>query len=285
MRRVLVTGASRGIGRAVAIAFAARGDRVAVHYGRDRAAAEQTMQVLPGPGHAIVAGDLADPDAGQRIASDTVQALGGIDVLVNNAGMAPTPGNAHRVAEVEAAQWQQAWQHMLEVNLLGPVHLTYAVARHLIARDAPGHIVNIGSRGAFRGEPDYPAYGASKAALQTFGQSIAIALAPHGISVASVAQASWKPNARNPNSLRPKAILCAQRAPSGASAPPQRSPPPSSTWPHRKPPGHPAPSSTSTAPPTCAPDAPDLASATAHSPTRSYRLRQRPRRPITLPTP
>ncbi|MFE9581576.1 SDR family NAD(P)-dependent oxidoreductase [Nocardia sp. NPDC006044] len=187
MRRVLITGASRGIGRAAASAFAARGDRVAVHYARDRAAAEQTLQALPGSGHVIVAGDLTDPDAAQRIASDTVQALGGIDVLVNNAGMAPTPGNAHRVAEVEAAQWQQVWQHMLEVNVLGPVHLTYAVARHLIARGAPGHIVNVGSRGAFRGEPDYPAYGASKAALQAFGQSMAIALAPHGISVASVA--------------------------------------------------------------------------------------------------
>jgi NAD(P)-dependent dehydrogenase (short-subunit alcohol dehydrogenase family) len=76
---------------------------------------------------------------------------------------------------------------MLEVNLLGAANLTYCVARHLIDRGAPGSVVNIGSRGAFRGEPQFPAYGASKAALHAFGQSMAIALAPHRISVTSVA--------------------------------------------------------------------------------------------------
>ncbi|MEU6586894.1 SDR family oxidoreductase [Nocardia sp. NPDC046763] len=187
MRRVLVTGASRGIGRAVATAFAERGDRVAVHYGHDRAAAEKTLRDLPGSGHAVVGGDIADPEAARRIVDAAVAALGGIEVLVNNAALAPAADNIHRVAEVEQARWQHIWQHMLAINLLGPVHLTYAVAQHLIARDAPGHIVNIGSRGAFKGEPDFPAYGASKAALQAFGQSMAIALAPHGISVTSVA--------------------------------------------------------------------------------------------------
>ncbi|HEX4090693.1 MAG TPA: SDR family oxidoreductase, partial [Trebonia sp.] len=59
--------------------------------------------------------------------------------------------------------------------------------QHLIARNAPGAIVNVGSRGAFRGEPDYPAYGASKAALHAFAQSAAVALAPHGIAVTAVA--------------------------------------------------------------------------------------------------
>jgi len=76
---------------------------------------------------------------------------------------------------------------MIEVNLIGTAKLTYVVARHLIDRAAPGAIVNIGSRGAFRGEPDFPAYGASKAALHAFGESMAVALAPHGLPVASVA--------------------------------------------------------------------------------------------------
>jgi NAD(P)-dependent dehydrogenase (short-subunit alcohol dehydrogenase family) len=76
---------------------------------------------------------------------------------------------------------------MLAVNLIGAVNVTWAVARHLIERAAPGSIVNVGSRGAFRGEPEYPAYGASKAALHAFGQSMAIALAPHRIAVTSVA--------------------------------------------------------------------------------------------------
>lgn len=187
MRRVLVTGASRGIGRAVAVAFATHGDTVAVHHASSREDAEQTLRQLAGSGHALVAGDLADPDAAQDIAERACRALGGVDVLVNNAAVAPGESNSHAVAEVSYAAWQQAWRRMLDVNLLGSANLTYAVARRLIDRGSPGSIVNVGSRGAFKGEPTYPAYGASKAALHAFGQSMAVALAPHGITVASVA--------------------------------------------------------------------------------------------------
>ncbi|MDI5962146.1 SDR family NAD(P)-dependent oxidoreductase [Streptantibioticus silvisoli] len=187
MRRVLVTGASRGIGRAVAVAFAERGDRVAVHYASRRGDAEQTLRALSGHGHALIGGDLGDPEAAQRVVRDAVQELGGIDVLVNNAGVAPTAANRHPVADVSYADWQRAWHRMIDVNLLGAANLTYGVARHLIDRGATGSIVNVGSRGAFRGEPDFPAYGASKAALHAFGQSMAVALAPHGIAVTSVA--------------------------------------------------------------------------------------------------
>ncbi|MEU2036324.1 SDR family NAD(P)-dependent oxidoreductase [Nocardia amamiensis] len=187
MRRVLVTGASRGIGRAVALAFAERGDRVAVHYATDSAGAADTRRRLPGAGHAVVAGDVGDPDGAQRIVTEAVAALGGIDVLVNNAAVAPSADNRHSVTEVDFPEWRRIWQQMVEVNLFGAVHLTYGVARHLIDRGASGSIVNIGSRGAFRGEPDFSAYGASKAALHAFGQSMAVALAPHGIAVSSVA--------------------------------------------------------------------------------------------------
>ncbi|MFI6042458.1 SDR family NAD(P)-dependent oxidoreductase [Nocardia sp. NPDC051321] len=187
MRRVLVTGASRGIGRAVATVFAENGDRVAVHYGRDADAAERTRARLPGTGHAVIAGDLGDPAAAQQVVETAIHALGGIDVLVNNAAVATSPATRHAVAEVDYAQWQQIWRQMTDVNLLGAVHVTYAVAKHLIDRGAPGSIVNIGSRGAFRGEPEFPAYAASKAALHAFGQSMAVALAPHGIAVSSVA--------------------------------------------------------------------------------------------------
>ncbi|OCF84745.1 SDR family NAD(P)-dependent oxidoreductase [Nocardia brasiliensis] len=187
MRRVLVTGASRGIGRAVAVAFAENGDRVAVHYGKDADAAAQTLRLLPGTGHTMITGDLGDPETARQVVEAAVDALGGIDILVNNAAVATSASTRHAVAEIDFGQWQRIWQQMLDVNLLGAAHLTYGVARHLIERGAPGRVINIGSRGAFRGEPEFPAYAASKAALHAFGQSMAIALAPHDIAVTSVA--------------------------------------------------------------------------------------------------
>ncbi|MFJ4584543.1 SDR family NAD(P)-dependent oxidoreductase [Streptomyces echinatus] len=187
MRRVLVTGASRGIGRAVALAFAERGDRVAVHYAANRTDAEATLRRLPGSGHTLLAGDLGDPHAARYIVDSAVAGLGGVDVLVNNAATAPSEKTLHPVTDVSYEDWQRAWHHMVDVNLLGAANVTYCVARHLIEHARAGSIVNIGSRGAFRGEPDFPAYSASKAALHAFGQSMAIALAPHGISVTSVA--------------------------------------------------------------------------------------------------
>ncbi len=186
-RRVLVTGASRGIGRAVAVAFAGRGDRVAVHCAANREDAEETLRRMSGDGHALLTGDLGDPEVAERVVADAVRALGGIDVLVNNAAVAPTAANRHDVTAVSYPDWQEVWRRMVDVNLLGAVNLTYGVARHLVDRGAAGSIVNVGSRGAFRGEPDFPAYGATKAALHAFGQSMAVALAPHGIAVTSVA--------------------------------------------------------------------------------------------------
>lgn len=187
MAHALITGSSRGIGRAVAQVLARRGDRVVVHYGRDRAAAEQTLASLDGSGHAIVGGDLGDPTETQRVVDEAVAALGSIDILVNNAAVAPSAANEHRVDSTTFAQWQRAWSQMVAVNLLGASNVTMLVAQHMIERDDGGAIVNVGSRGASRGEAAHPAYAATKAGLQALGQSLALVLAPHGISVTSVA--------------------------------------------------------------------------------------------------
>jgi 3-oxoacyl-[acyl-carrier protein] reductase len=181
-RAVLVTGASRGIGQAVALAFAERGDRVAVHYGQSAALVADVLASLPGGGHVAVQADLADPAAVRRMVDEAAAALGGLDVLVNNAGIY-TP---HRIAEVSYEQWQAAWQQTLAVNLTGAANVTWCAVRHMIPRGG-GRIVNVSSRGAFRGEPGQPAYGASKAGLNALGQSLARDLAPHGIAVTTVA--------------------------------------------------------------------------------------------------
>ncbi|MFE1785802.1 SDR family NAD(P)-dependent oxidoreductase [Streptomyces sp. NPDC059506] len=182
-RRVLVSGASRGIGRAVARAFAANGDRVAVHWASRREDAEATLAGLPGTGHVLLGADLADPDGAARLAEEATAALGGIDVLVNNAAV----NTAHPPAGTAYADWTAAWRQHVFVNLLGTANLSHLAADRMIAQGTGGRIVNVGSRGAFRGEPDHPAYGATKAAVHALGQSLAVALAPYGIAVTSVA--------------------------------------------------------------------------------------------------
>ncbi|MEU0668644.1 SDR family oxidoreductase [Streptomyces lavendulocolor] len=182
-RRVLVSGASRGLGRAVARAFAGNGDRVAVHYGSRADEARATLESLPGTGHALVGGDLADPAATARVADAAADALGGLDVLVNNAAV----NIRHPLPETPYDTWVAAWQQHVAVNLLATANLSHLAGRRMIDQGTGGRIVNIGSRGAFRGEPDHPAYGATKAAVHALGQSLAVSLAPHGIAVASVA--------------------------------------------------------------------------------------------------
>jgi 3-oxoacyl-[acyl-carrier protein] reductase len=181
-RAILVTGGSRGIGAAIAEAFAAQGDRVAVHYRAEVKAAEAVRDRLPGGGHLVVQADLGDAGAVRRMVDEAAAGLGGLDVLVNNAGVY----EPHSITEDSYEHWQSAWQNTLGVNLFGAVNAAFCAVQHMVPRGG-GRIVNVTSRGAYRGEPRHPAYGASKAALNSFGQSMARALAPHGIAVASVA--------------------------------------------------------------------------------------------------
>jgi len=178
----LVTGASRGIGAAIADAFAAAGAKVALVYRSNRSAAEATLKDLAGKTHCLVEADVADPARARQAVDTCVQQLGGLDVVVNNAGIFLH----HPPADTDYADWQKAWQVTLDTNLLGPANICHAAGAHMIGQGS-GSIINVSSRGAFRGEPDAPAYGASKAGLNSMSQSLAVALAPHGIFVAVVA--------------------------------------------------------------------------------------------------
>jgi 3-oxoacyl-[acyl-carrier protein] reductase len=179
---VMVTGASRGIGREIARQFAERGARLVVHYHRDRMAAEQTLASIPDNSHLLLQADLSNATSITDLAQKALEKTEKIDVLVNNAGVY----EFHPVATSSFEQWRQSWERTISTNLVGPAHLSFHVVRHML-NTGGGKIINITSRGAFRGEPNAPAYGASKAGLNAFSQSMAQALAPHNIFFYAVA--------------------------------------------------------------------------------------------------
>lgn len=181
-KRVLVTGASRGIGRAVAGAFAEAGATLAVNYRADRKSATQTLRSLPGGGHFLVEADVSVADDARRAVEQTIAELNGLDIVVNNAGV--WEGNA--VDSVSFEEWCSGWQKTIGVNLIGPANICYFAVRHMM-KHGGGRIVNISSRGAFRGEAGNPAYAASKGGLNSLSQSLAIAVAPYRIFVGVVA--------------------------------------------------------------------------------------------------
>lgn len=182
-KNIIVTGGSRGIGKAAAIAFANEGGNVAITYNNNKRAADETLSQLKPPGkHTAIKCDAADPIETEKMINTVLSAYGRIDVVVINAGIAIT----HKIAEIDYNEWQSAWDKVLGVNLIGPANTLYLAARAMM-KNGGGKIVTVSSRGAFRGEPDEPAYGASKAGLNSLSQSMARALAPYNISVGVVA--------------------------------------------------------------------------------------------------
>jgi 3-oxoacyl-[acyl-carrier protein] reductase len=179
---VLITGAAQGIGRATARQFAERGARVIVHYNHNREQAEKTRASLEGDAHAIIKADITDAGQARELVESVVRDYGRLDALINNAAIF----ELHPIATVDYDEWLKAWRDTIDTNLIGTANLTFCAARRMIEQGG-GKIVNVSSRGAFRGEPDAPAYGASKAGLNAMSQSLAQALAPHNVFVYVVA--------------------------------------------------------------------------------------------------
>jgi NAD(P)-dependent dehydrogenase (short-subunit alcohol dehydrogenase family) len=181
----LVTGASRGIGSVIAAQLASRGVRVAIHYRNRRGEAEAVLSKLSGTGHELFSADFAQPQAAATLWREVTAKMGCVDILINNAGLFVD----HPPLSTTYEDWRSAWSLTLAANLIGPADLSLLAAQHMNEREpvdpafGRGRIVNISSRGAFRGEPDSPAYGASKAGLNSLSQSLAKALAPRAIYV------------------------------------------------------------------------------------------------------
>lgn len=181
-KNILVTGGSRGIGKAVAQQFAAKGARVCINFIENTRAATDTVNNLPGSGHFAIKANIADPDAVQQLMDTVVEEFDSLDVVVNNAGIYLP----HPISQTTYIEWQKAWADTLAINLVGVANVCYFAAKAMIGQGA-GRIINISSRGAFRGEPMHTAYGASKAGLNALTQSLALELGEHGISVTAVA--------------------------------------------------------------------------------------------------
>ena len=177
----IVTGSDSGIGRATAVALARQGLAIGITWHTDEGGAQETARrVEDAGGEAVIARlDLSAGEAVTGVIEDLADALGGVDVLVNNAGA------NHRAAALddELAGWRRA----LEVNLTGPFLCAQAAARRMVAAGRGGRIVNVTSIHEHVPLPSGAAYCAAKAGLGMLTKVLALELAPHGITVNAVA--------------------------------------------------------------------------------------------------
>jgi glucose 1-dehydrogenase len=179
--RALVTGSSKGIGRGVAVRLAREGADVVVNYNRDARGADEAVAEIAGMGRKAVAlaGDVGRIDDARRLVSEAAAALGGLDVLVNNAGI-----------ERHAPFWEVAeadYDAVLDVNLKGVFFATQAFVRHCRAAGRPGRVVNVSSVHEELAFPNFAAYCAAKGGLRMLTRTLAVELGPLGITINNIA--------------------------------------------------------------------------------------------------
>jgi glucose 1-dehydrogenase len=179
-RVAVVTGAGSGIGQAIAMAFTASGASVVVDYVGDASKGEETLaKIAAAGGKAIgVSADISRPDDVNGLIAKTVAAFGRLDILVNNAGI------EKKIAFVDFPV--DEWQKILAVNLTGPFLCAQAAAKQMIAQGGGGRIINISSIHEDLPMPTNAPYCASKGGLRMLMRTIAVELAPHGITVNNI---------------------------------------------------------------------------------------------------
>ena len=180
-RIALVTGASRGIGRAIAEEFAREGADVAVNYRKQSAAAEETAEAIRSMGRRAVAvqADISDPDACRRLVAETESALGPVDIAVANGGVASRPGP---IAELPVEEWHR----VLATDLHGCFYTIKAVIGGMLERGR-GVVLTISSIGADRCAPGGAPYYVSKAGVNALTRTLANEVAARGIRVNAIA--------------------------------------------------------------------------------------------------
>lgn len=175
----LVTGASRGIGRAIAVALAKNGFDVVVNYAKNVAAAEEAKREIESSGRRahLVQADVASTTDRRKLVDESLTALGRIDLLVNNAGVAPDV----RADLLDATE--ESFDRLIDTNLKGPYFLTQLVARHMVKNKIAGKIITISSISAYTASINRGDYCVSKAGLSMMTRLFASRLAQHGINV------------------------------------------------------------------------------------------------------
>jgi NAD(P)-dependent dehydrogenase (short-subunit alcohol dehydrogenase family) len=174
-KTVLVTGASRGIGRSLAEGLAGAGATVAVHFNQNRAAAEHQARAL-GHGARAFQADLADPESCERLFREVVETYGRLGVLINNAGIA-----LQLSPDIPMDKWRDGWDLTMAINLRAVELLSRLAVDHFRSHDG-GRIINVASRAAFRGDsPEYMTYAASKGGVVALTRSIARAYGKAGV--------------------------------------------------------------------------------------------------------
>lgn len=182
-KNVLITGASTGIGQAIAIRFAAEGANVAINFRSGPEAAEKTMELVTAAGragakHLLVQADVSQEDHVARMFAEAIEGLGSVDVLVNNAGI-QKPAASH---EIELADFDR----VLNVNLRGAFLCARAALQHFLARGAGGVILNNSSVHEIVPKPKYLPYSISKGGMENLTKSLALEYADRGIRVNAV---------------------------------------------------------------------------------------------------
>jgi NAD(P)-dependent dehydrogenase (short-subunit alcohol dehydrogenase family) len=175
-KTALVTGASRGIGRAIAVGLARAGADVALS-ARDEALLAEVRGEVEALGRraVVLPADVTDAEACAQLAADAIAGLGGLDVLVNNAG-----GSSYMGPFTELRF--RGWEKVMRLNVDSIVHLSQAVGRHMLERRS-GSVINVASVAGLKGTPELVPYGASKAAVISITKSLALEWGPSGVRV------------------------------------------------------------------------------------------------------